>query len=267
MTLELRRDLFDDLDTIEEAIRSALVHVHTALPGRITSYDPTTQTATVQILTTRRFRGPEGEPIDRPIPPIVGVPIVRERSGGYVLTLPIEPGDPCLILFAERDLSTWSATGEQAVPPTPRRHDLGDAICIPGLSSRAEPIVPAPASDATQIRSEDGSVSVTIGPGRVAATPDAGATEIELLPGTATITLPSGAQIALTPAGATMAATVGLVLSTLSGPISLSGGGVDVLQVLSDALEAIATATAGGDPLSTAADIAQAKTLLDQART
>jgi hypothetical protein len=51
-------------------------------------------------------------------------------------------GDPVLLVFAERSLENWLNSGEVSAAPDYSRFALKDAIAIPGIRSKGNPITP-----------------------------------------------------------------------------------------------------------------------------
>lgn len=146
-------------DVTKEAIRHALLDVHTCLPGIITSFNPESQTATVKIALKKNLNGVISE-----VPELPEVPVVFPRGGGYVLTFPIQPGDGCMVHFSERSIDNWYLDGGMADPGDNRMFDLSDAICVPGLVSAGEKI-PEYSPDDVNLRNLDGTARVGINPG------------------------------------------------------------------------------------------------------
>jgi hypothetical protein len=228
--MEIGRDL-SLVDVIDEALHGALVDLHTALPGRIDSFDPATQRAEVTVELQREFERPDGTLESVTVPQIVDVPILFPRAGGYVMTFPVAAGDKCLVVCIERNASGWLQEGAESVPPDARRHSYSDAIAILGLWPSSSAMAPGSSTTALEIRSEDGAVKITVG-----------ATDITVETTSAAFTVAAG------------------------GPITLTRGANELLAVLSAALDAIATSTVGGVPLSNGATIAAQKALVDVIR-
>lgn len=215
-------------DMMRAAIRAALVDTHTALPGRIDAYDPATQRATVSIELLRELETEDGERVELSIAPISNVPVMFPRSGGFALTFPVSVGDKCLIVFAERDISGWMQRGEVTVPPDARRHAYSDAIALLGLEVDTDALVPSTSATNVELRSDDGTTKLSLGT--------------------------TGAQ--LEHAGT-------IVSISATGGITATRGGVELLTVLSTALDLIGTSLVAGSPLSNAAAIAAQKALVD----
>ncbi len=141
------------LDTaIESSIATALKKVHVALPGRIVSFDPSTQTASVQPLIEQVLQHDQAAPL----PMLSDVPVQFPRGGAFVMTFPVASGDECLLIFAERCIDGWFASGQSSIPLDYRLHDLSDGFALMGFSSLPH-VIPNLANDAVMMRTLDGS--------------------------------------------------------------------------------------------------------------
>ena len=118
--------LQDLLQSLRSEIFKAL---NVAKPGVITSFDPATKVAMVQILDKRIL--PNGS---TPSYPEIECPVFTLQGGGGAIQFPIQAGDQCLILFADRNLDNWFGNGLQNPPRDARCHDLSDGICLVGLN-------------------------------------------------------------------------------------------------------------------------------------
>ena len=121
-----------------------LENLHVAIPGRVESYDSTKQRATVQPAIKRAHIDEAGNRVVEALPPIPDVPVVFPGGGGYRLTFPIQRGDGVLLVFSEASMDKWLAKGGVVDPVDDRRHDLTDAIAVPGLRSFATPLTDVP---------------------------------------------------------------------------------------------------------------------------
>lgn len=80
-------------------------------------------------------------PISQPYAVFQSVPVFFSGGGGANMTFPVKPGDGCLLLFVDRDLTSWYLSGQQGLPPASNRlHDLSDAIALVGLTSAVDGI-------------------------------------------------------------------------------------------------------------------------------
>lgn len=162
----------DLITVIMDAIRYQLGEVNTAIPARILKYDPTKQEAEVQPLIKRLYK--DGSIIDRA--PITGVPVVFPAAGGGIITFPVKTGDTVLLIFSQRSIDRWvRSDGGPVDPQDNRKHDISDAIALPGLFSFSN-----------ALQSDPENVVIKFSGASIALTP-AGAIEI-IAPGGVTIT-------------------------------------------------------------------------------
>jgi hypothetical protein len=104
--------------------------------GTIVSFDSAKQTASVQIAALAVF----GDKTV-PYPVLTQCPVFVPSGGNGCLTMPVTPGDSCLVLFNDRDIDNWYESGAVTAPNTARTHDLSDGLVIVGFRHQANPIV------------------------------------------------------------------------------------------------------------------------------
>lgn len=142
-----------------------------AAPGYIVTFDSVNQTAEVQIAITERIRCDHPDFIKKHgcnigpeiIPTLLDVPVCFPRAGGYVMTFPVNPGDECLIVFADTCIDAWYEYGGIQNQMDMRRHDLSDAIAVMGIWSQPKKIA-SWSTSAVQLRNETGNHYVEITP-------------------------------------------------------------------------------------------------------
>ena len=206
------------VDIILDAIRSNQLELNTCMPGIIRSYDPATQTATVQPAFKRTFIDP---PEVKSRPEIDDVPVVFPRSGQAGIVFPVNAGDSVLLLFSQRSLDEWLDEGGEIKVNDSRLHNLNDCIAIPGFASLADALDPAP-DNATEVRGakifvgdkDETTSAITI----VGATP----------PGT----LPAAGNYTASPQELNLITIIENFLNVMavaaySGPANSGGGGID----------------------------------------
>lgn len=134
-------------DVTRAILGAELRDVHTALPGRVRSYDASAQTADV-VLGARRVVPAADEDVDEDTseeyPILVAVPVVWPHGGGYRLHAPLAAGDGVLVVFPESSIDRWLDSGDAGDPAVTTRHGLDGAIAIPGLGFRGGRISSAP---------------------------------------------------------------------------------------------------------------------------
>ena len=129
---------------ISAAISQTVSGVRVALPGRVESYDPSTQRATVQPLIMDGHIDEDDERQAERLPVVSDVPVMFPGSGAYRVTWPVTIGDTVLLVFSSSSLDLWLARGGEVDPQDDRRHNISDAVAILGLFDFAHVPTTAP---------------------------------------------------------------------------------------------------------------------------
>jgi len=119
--------------------------INTCYPAKIVSFNPEEQTATVQLAIEQYYRGlfsEEKEFTEAETPEINDVPVHFPSGGGYCLTMPVKPGDFCLVMFAQKGIDHWlykaaMKAGRLIGRPSSqhiRTHNITDALCMVGFN-------------------------------------------------------------------------------------------------------------------------------------
>ena len=126
-------------DSPEEEQRLAgenvAANLRVAIPGIIDSFNPATQTATVQPAISENVRLGQEDAKPTNLPLLTDVPCVFPRAGGYCLTFPVKKGDECLLVFSDMCIDGWWQSGGVQGQIETRRHDLSDAAALLGITS------------------------------------------------------------------------------------------------------------------------------------
>jgi len=138
-------------------VEGRLKDLHTCLPGIIASFDPETQTASVQPAVQRIFT--EKGAVNLPL--CVDVPVQFPGGGDFFITFPVKPGDECILWFSERAIDNWHVAGGTAPPAEYRLHDLSDGMAMVGLNNQAKKI-PEFNPDDVELRTRTRDVRVTM---------------------------------------------------------------------------------------------------------
>lgn len=148
-------------NVLRRVMESHQMDLHTALPGRIEKYDPARQVADVKPLIKRNFVA-DDEDVVEALPIITDVPVQFPRAGNRFISLPIKPGDHCLLVFQERSIDKWqvSKDGDDTDPVDLRMHNLTDAVALPGFYPDSKKLADADADNI--VIGEDGGVQVHI---------------------------------------------------------------------------------------------------------
>ena len=136
-------------DLLSRFRESLTADLHTSLPGKIVRYDASTQKADVQPLIKERYTDEAGAMQSRELPVIPAVPVQFPGAGGYRITFPVAADDVGLVVFSEASLDKWLVSGGTVDPADDRRHDLTDAVFLPGLRDFGHALASAPTDRAT----------------------------------------------------------------------------------------------------------------------
>lgn len=133
-------------DFLKEFNDYYMTSVHTSMPAVVVSYNAATRRAVIQPSIKRRMA--DGSYMKFPI--LIDVPVLYSGTVEYTIHFPLHKDDEVLLFFAERCIEEWKLKGNDNIEDTdPRRYDLCDAYCIPGL--QPQKFIPAVDEDALQI--------------------------------------------------------------------------------------------------------------------
>lgn len=141
-----------------------------AIPGIVTEVNYSAQTVSVQP-TIREKIEMNGTYQWVELPILINVPFFVYAGGGYCVTLPVSPGDECLVIFADSCIDAWWQSGGVQNQVERRRHDLSDGMAIVGFRSQVH-TVPGYSGDSVQVRTEDGGTFIDLKPGQVTINAD-----------------------------------------------------------------------------------------------
>jgi hypothetical protein len=133
MALDLITDSPDLATMIGQALDSKLVDVHTAMPGRVESYDKGKQVANIRPQLKRVLRRRDGSRVAEELPVLPCVPVRFPRVGAFFIHFPVKEGDFGSLIFHEYSIGRWRSIGDQVDPGDTRRHDLSGAEFVPGV--------------------------------------------------------------------------------------------------------------------------------------
>ena len=102
-------------EALKQEIFSSL---HCALPGTVLSFNPDSQTAEIQ---------PAVKLGSMVYPVLSDVPVFMPVS------FEVNPGDACLVVFADIDIDAWLESGEAEEPRSTRKHSLSDGFAFVGF--------------------------------------------------------------------------------------------------------------------------------------
>ena len=146
------------------------MRLNTSIPGIINAFDKTTNTVSATPAIKAKYVDPAtGEVSYIQYPMITKIPLAIARGAGVRFTYPVTPGQPCTLIFSQRSIDNFILEGTIANPVEGnnpmtsiiRCMDLTDAMCFPGVITTKDPVADY-ATDAIEIRSDDGKVKVSV---------------------------------------------------------------------------------------------------------
>lgn len=145
-----------DLETVlREAMDARVADMHTAIPGKVISYDADKQIVSVQPMVKDFHHTEAGAMVLRSFP-VVQAPVAFLRGSGYFMTVPLAAGDTGMLIFSELPIDRWRSTGQESHPVNARRHGVGNAVFYPGISPRAKALTETGVSDHMVLGKEGG---------------------------------------------------------------------------------------------------------------
>lgn len=160
-SIDYRERFHDPVEALRIAFESMQSALWTALPAQVISYNAATQTIVAQPTIQGQRRMPDGTVVPQNMPPIPDVPVHFQQGSNVVMTMPIMPGDECLLVFSSRCIDNWFASGGIQPPYEQRMHDLSDAFAIVGLRNLKRKLTNVSTTTA-QLRSVDGETFVEL---------------------------------------------------------------------------------------------------------
>jgi len=150
-------DLADSIITfVNEKLLTFKSTLNTAIVGKIVSFDAATVTAEIQLGVSYKMADGTFEQVTN----LLEVPIMVLQAGGFSMTFPVKAGDECLVIFQQRDISTWIESGGPIQSVSNRQLDMSDAVAIVGIQSRVNRVQAYDPAN-FQIRTENVSLTIT----------------------------------------------------------------------------------------------------------
>ena len=127
-------------ELLETQATSTQMQIHTALPARVVSFDPSEQTVSIELMIEQINHN--GEQLA--LPPLVDVPVKMFAYGAFMITAEPQAGDEGLATFSERCIDGWWLSSRKSVPLDIRFHDLSDAFFDGGYRSKPKALTIVP---------------------------------------------------------------------------------------------------------------------------
>ena len=107
---------------IAAAKQDIMASLHCVLPGTVESFDAEKQTAVIRLISLlSRPSEARGE---------ISLPLLYDVPVFMPVPFEVNPGDACLVVFADRGIDAWLTGGEEKPPG--RMHSLSDGFAFVG---------------------------------------------------------------------------------------------------------------------------------------
>jgi hypothetical protein len=117
-----------------------MTNVHTCFPGVVVKYNPKTRRASIQPSLKRKLPGD----VYADFPQLNDVPVLFSGTKNCTIHFPLEKDDEVAVFVSERSLDVWRDNGGSGIQDgDPRRFNLMDCFCVPGLQAKEWPETPA----------------------------------------------------------------------------------------------------------------------------
>lgn len=127
---------------IKEWIKKGGENIHVSMIGKIESYNPQTNRASITPVGTMTC--PDWQELQYPTIHNVPIQYPCGNGGKSGVTFPIKQGDTCIIIFADHQIENF-LSGEKS--DDMRNHSMNDAYAIPTLFSDSAPTVKSNPND------------------------------------------------------------------------------------------------------------------------
>lgn len=145
-----------------------MLDYRTAIPGVVVAVSADGTTVDVQPAVSMA-QTLDGETRGIPQPPMTGVPLIVYGSAtlGLFVTVPVQVGDDGLLIVCDRAIDNFqhgSGVAMSPQSPSPRHHDMTDAVFLPGLQRASGAIPGFNAGDpCVSVRNRDDSIHLQVG--------------------------------------------------------------------------------------------------------
>ena len=154
----------EEIFIYKQIIRHTSYDLRVAMPGIIASFDPDKLTVTVDIAIRDKLKI-KNEYVDRQIPRLLDVPLMLPHGADFAITIPVQAGDECLVIFADMCINSWWSNGATVNNPqnqeVDRRHDFSDGFAVLAPWSQVTKITNFN-TNAVEIRTADNSTKVSV---------------------------------------------------------------------------------------------------------
>lgn len=230
---------------IRAGVERGLARVWTAIPVIVTEDTAEGHIVKVQPVIKGKQTDQQGKQTDIEPPVCTEVPIQFSSGGGFTITHPIKKGDEGIAVFGARCIDGWWDKGGLQPQLHGRRHNLSDAMYIPGIRSKPRKLGGDPQANGQMLEIDlrsDQTAKVSLGTLQIRT--DKGDCYIELTGDSVNIIVPN--QVNITCKDCNVSASDKVTITSPTVDIEASGK----VHVNSPMLEVTGEITAGGDVIA-----------------
>ena len=131
-------------DVLDQLKREVMLEINCHALGVVEKFDVAKQTCTVKInyLKTQLVRNTlgvyENQSFSYPI--LLDCPAIIMAGGASGISVPIDKGDSCIILFNDRDIDNWTTGASDSEVATGRLHSVSDGLVLLGARNSSNKI-------------------------------------------------------------------------------------------------------------------------------
>lgn len=124
------------MSALQKAMTSAFEYqmsdIYTAIPGVVVTVRNDFKDLYIDAQPSLNIRDEDGTITERPV--ILNVPVQMLSSSTSAVIVPLNVGDPVMLLFSMRGLDTWKrGNGRPITPSDMRKFDKRDCVALPGI--------------------------------------------------------------------------------------------------------------------------------------
>lgn len=129
-------------DVLDLNKRQTALSINAVKIGIVRAFDKDTQRADIEVAYKQvKDILEDGTRVYQEYPILMDLPVVVLFGGVDFLSLPIQVGDNCLVLFNDNEIDQWAKNGNGGNCSTFRMHDLSDGIALVGIRPLTNSIV------------------------------------------------------------------------------------------------------------------------------
>lgn len=148
-------------EVLQSQDEATSARIRVAMPAKVLSFDGK-HTVTAQIMIKQNVNGQHVS-----YPPIPDVPVSFLRAGGFSLTVPVKVGDEGTLLFYDRCIDGFYASGKESEILDFRLHDLSDASFLPGGITSQPNALGEVFSSGLSLQTDDASTYLRVTKGKI----------------------------------------------------------------------------------------------------